>query len=54
MHPELAMRLRFRHHTGEGRDVGSANYKARLNLRVSSATAAKLRDRRGKGNKRHR
>ena len=36
--------LRFRRHTGEGRDVGCANYKARLNLRASSATAAKLRD----------
>ena len=42
---------RIRRHADEGRDVGSANYKARLNLRVSLATAAKVRERSGKGNK---
>jgi hypothetical protein len=38
-----------RRRTGEGLDVGMANYKARLNLRVSLATAAKLRVRKPKG-----
>jgi hypothetical protein len=39
-----------RQRAGEGLDVGAANYKARLNLRVSLATAAKLRARKPKGN----
>jgi hypothetical protein len=39
-----------RHRAGEGLDVGAANYKARLNLRVGLATAAKLRDGKPKGN----
>ena len=32
----------YRHAAGEGRHVGSANYKARLDLQVSLATAAKV------------
>jgi hypothetical protein len=41
----------LRRHADEGLDVGSANYKARLNLRVGFATAANLGVPAGKGNK---
>jgi hypothetical protein len=36
--PVRVLCIVLRHRTGEGRDVGSANYKARLNLRVCLAT----------------
>lgn len=49
--PVAHLLLALRRHTDEGHDVGSANYKARLNLRVSLATAAKLGVLAGKGNK---
>lgn len=46
------IRARSRRCTGEGYRVGAANYKARMNLRVSLATAAKVRRIVTKGNKR--
>ena len=39
-----------RRHADEGRDVGTANYKARLNLRDSQPTGAKLDEVNRKGN----
>src|SRR5215831_6251091 len=40
----------LRRHADEGREAGSANYRARSNLRVSLATAAKVFDAQTKGN----
>lgn len=49
--PRNILESLVRRHADEGRDVGTANYKARLNLRDTSTTGAKLGDLSRKGNK---